>query len=183
MLRFLRWPVIALLGLMVSACATMNVSSHVERGLDFTQYHTWQWAPPDAVPESDPRLNNSFFQDHFQGAVERQFSARGFTQTSSDRDVPDLLIHYHANVSPQMNVNSADQTSGACYDEDCAVRVVENELGTMVLDVVDAQTNRLIWRAWAQNPIEGVLDNPQRFQSRINEAVTRMFARFPVSAR
>lgn len=179
MLRFLRWPVMAILGLTVSACATMNVSSHVEQGLDFTQYHTWQWAPADALPESDARLNNSFFQDHFQGAVEKQFSARRLTQTRSDGDMPDLLVHYHANVAPQMSVNNADQTSGACYDEDCAVRVIENEVGTIVLDVMDARTNRLIWRGWAQNPLEGVLDNPERFQSRINEAVTRMFARFP----
>ena len=76
---------------------------------------------------------------------------------------------------------TATRRSGACYDEDCAVRVLENEVGTVVLDVVDARTNRLIWRGWAQNSIEGLLDHPQRFQKRINEAVTRMFARFPRS--
>ena len=30
----------------------MDVSSHVERGLDIGRYHTWAWAPPDALPES-----------------------------------------------------------------------------------------------------------------------------------
>ena len=181
MLRFLRWPALAILGLAASACATMDVSSHVERGLDFTQYETWQWAPPDALPESDARMNNPFFQDNFQGAVEKQFSARGMVQTRSDGDAPDLLVHFHANISPRIDVNRVDQTSGACYDEDCAVRVLENELGTIVLDVVDAQTNRLVWRGWAQTPVEGMLERPDRFQKRINEAVTRMLARFPRS--
>lgn len=181
MLRLLRWPVMAVLGLTVSACATMNVSSHVEQGLDFTPYHTWQWAPADALPESDARLNNPFFQDNFQGAVEKQFAVRGMVQTGSDADAPDLLVHYHANISPRLDVSSGDQTIGACYDEQCTVRVLENEVGTVILDVVDAQTNRLIWRGWAQNPVEGVLDHPERFRNRINEAVTRMFARFPRS--
>jgi hypothetical protein len=181
MLRILRWPVMVVLGLTMSACATMNVSSHVERGLDIKQYHTWEWAPPDALPETDARLNNSFFQDHFQGAVEREFAARGFTQTVSEGDVPDLRVHYHANISSQMTVNEGDQTVGACYDENCKVRVFDDEVGTIVIDVVDGHTNRLIWRGWAQNPVEGVLNNPGRFQQRIQEAVTRMFARFPKS--
>jgi hypothetical protein len=179
MLRLLRWPAVAILGLTVSACATMNVSSHVERGLDFTQYHTWQWAPADALPESNPRLNNSFFQDHFQGAVERQFSARGLVQTFSDNAAPDLLVHYHANVSPQMQVVTDQAGSGACYDANCTVRVLDNEMDTIVLDVVDARTNRLIWRGWAQNATAGAIDHPTRFNTRIQQAVARMFARFP----
>jgi hypothetical protein len=179
MLRFLRWPVLAGVALAVSACATMNVSSHVEQGLDFRQYRTWAWAPPDPVPASDPRLDNAFFQDHLQGAVEREFAARGLTQTVSEGDVPDLLVHYHANITPRVSVAGADQTSGACYDGDCSVRVFDNEVGTIIIDVVDGHTNRLIWRGWAQNPVEGVIDHPEKFQTRIREAVTRMFKRFP----
>jgi len=181
MLRFLRWSVVAVFGLTASACATMNVSSHVERGQDFTQYHTWQWAPADALPERDARLDNPFFQDHFQGAVEREFHARGMTQTVSEGDVPDLLVHYHANVSERININHGDQTVGACYDENCDVRVLDNEVGTIMIDVVDGHTNRLVWRGWSQSAIGGVLNNPTRFQNSIQQAVKRMFARFPRS--
>lgn len=179
MLRFLRWSVVAVFGLTASACATMNVSSHVERGLNFSQYHTWQWAPPDALPESDARMDNAFFQDHFQGAVEREMNTRGYSQTVSEGDVPDLLVHYHANISSKINVNHGDQSVGACYDENCTVKVFDDEVGTVIIDVVDGHTNRLIWRGWAQNPVEGVLNHPDRFQARIQQAVTRMFARFP----
>jgi hypothetical protein len=179
MLRILRWPVIAVFGLTVSACATMNVSSHVERGLDFKQFQTWQWAPADALPASDARMDSPFFQDHFQGAVEREFALRGFTQTVAEGDVPDLLVHYHANIAPRIDVNHGDQSSGACYDDACNVRVFENEVGTIMIDVVDGHTNRLIWRGWAQNPVEGVLNNPEKFQARIQQAVKRMFERFP----
>lgn len=158
----------------------MNVSSHVVQGLDFTQYHSWQWAPADAVPASDARLDNPFFQDHFQGAVEREFAKRGLVQTHSDAAMPDLLVHYHANVTPSLSVNNGDQTVGACYDENCSVRVIENETGTMMLDVIDARTNRLIWRGWAQTGVEGVLDNQARLDARVQKAVKGMFARFPL---
>lgn len=178
MLQLLRLPVMVSLGFTLSACATMNVSSHVEQGLDFTQYHNWQWAPADALPATDARLDNPFFQDHFQGAVEKALSARHLNLTSIGGDAPDLLVHYHANIAPRMSI---DQSIGACYDAACSVRVLDTDVSTIVLDVVDASTNRLIWRGWAQNPVEGVLDHPQRLESRISQAVTRMFARFPRS--
>ncbi len=178
MRRFLRWPAMAVLGLTMSACATMNVSSHVEHGLDFTQYHTWRWAPADALPETNARLNSPLFQDHFQGAVERQLAARGLVQASDDA-APDLLVHYHANLSPQMQVTNDQTGSGACYDADCRVRVLESDMDTLVVDVVDAKTNRLIWRGWAQDAIVGTLENPERLENRIREAVAKMFARFP----
>lgn len=181
MLGFLRVLVLASFGVTMASCATMNVSSHVEQGLDFAQFHTWKWVQADALPATDARMDNSFFRDHFKGAVERQLAARGLVQTESDNDVADLLVHYHANIAPRLAVASGDPMSGACYDENCNVRVFENEIGTMIIDVVDGRTNRLIWRGWAQNPVAGMLDHPETFQKRIQEAVRRMFEHFPAT--
>ncbi len=41
--------------LALAGCATMNVSSHVERGVNFAQYRTFDWGPADALPTGDPR--------------------------------------------------------------------------------------------------------------------------------
>lgn len=157
----------------------MNVSSHVQRDIDFGRYRTYDWGPADALPTGDPRLDNSpFFKDHLQGAVERNLAGRGL-ELASAAGAPDLLIHYHANVQQRIDVNRVDRKYGYCYGEDCGVRVVEYEAGTLVLDVVDARTNRVVWRGWAQASLEGVIDNQERMARMINEAVTRMLERFP----
>lgn len=158
-------------------CASMSVSSHVEPGLDISPYHTFNWAPPDALPTPDPRLqNNPFYKDHIEGAVERGLAARGFTLNTQS---PDLLIHYHAVIDRRIDVNRVDQERGYCFDDNCQGRVFEYEAGTLVLDVVDAKTQRVIWRGWAQNTLEGVLDNEDRMAAQIEEGVRRMLARFP----
>jgi len=49
----------------VTACATLTVGSHVERGIDFSRYQTYEWAPPDALPAGDARLEENLeFLDH-----------------------------------------------------------------------------------------------------------------------
>jgi hypothetical protein len=158
-------------------CATMNVSSHVERGIDFAQFRTWDFGPADALPTGDPRLdNNPFFKDYLEGAVAKALEARHYARTTSG--TPDLFVHYHANISKTFDVNGVDTRNGYCYD-DCQPKVIDYELGTIVLDVVDARTNRVIWRGWAQDHIEGVIDRQEVLRKQVNESVTRMMALFP----
>ncbi len=165
--------------LVMAGCATaMTVSSHVEPGLDFSQYHTYDWGPADALPTGDPRLDKDpVFRDRVQGAVERQLAARGFALSSSG--APDLLIHYHANITERIDANRVDRTYGYCAAGDCPPGVIEYEAGTLVLDIIDARTNRLVWRGWAQNSVEDLLDDPDRMGTAITEAVTRMLQRLP----
>jgi len=174
--RLTRLAAVALMTVAPAACAPMTVSSHVEYGLDVTRYHSFEWGPADALPTGDPRLDrNPFFKDHFEGAVEKQLILRGLEHADAN---PDLLIHYHISINRRIDVNRTDTTFGYCTNGDCNTPIVEFEAGTMVLDIMDARTNRLLWRGWAQHSIGDELENQDHLARRINEAVKRMLARF-----
>lgn len=178
MFRLLRLFTVALVAAAGIGCATMMVSSHVQRDLDFSRYRTYDWGPADALPTGDPRLDrNPFFKDHMMGAVERHLAARGLELSSAG--IPDLLIHYHANVTQRIDVNRVDRQYGYCYGDDCRVRVMEYEAGTLVLDIVDTRTNRVVWRGWAQDSLGGVIENQDRMARMIDEAVAQMMKRLP----
>jgi hypothetical protein len=168
----------AIAAMAIAGCATMNVSSHVERGLDVSQYKTYDWGPADALPTGDARLDKDpFFQDHVQGAVEKAMAARAFEWATSG--TPDLRIHYHANITERIDIDRLDRERGYCTGEGCAPPTTRYEAGTLVIDVIDARTNRLVWRAWSQDTVKDMLDNQDVMARQIDEAVTRMFARFP----
>ena len=178
MSRLGRSIAVAICALAVTSCATMNVSSHVQSGVDFAQYRTYDWGPADALPTGDPRLDkNPFFQDHILGAVEKQMAVKGYERSESG--TPDLRIHYHASINQRIDVYGVDRDHGYCYDDDCKARVTDYEAGTLVLDLVDTRTNRVIWRGWAQDTVEDVLNNQDRMAKKIDEAVRRMLARLP----
>ena len=157
----------------------MRVSSHIDRARDFTQYRTFDWGTPDALPASEPRLErDAFFQDHIQGAIERNLSARGL-QRAEATAVPDVRVHFHAVVDRRLDVDRLDVTSGYCDRGDCGAGVSDYEQGTLVVDLIDVRTNRLVWRGWAQDSVEGVLDNKDRLARKIDDAVRLMFERLP----
>ena len=154
-----------------------SVSSHIQQGVDFARFQTWDFGPADTLPTGDPRLdNNPFFKDYLEGAVGKALEDRRYVRSASG--TPDLLVHYHANISKTFDVNGIDSRYGNCYDN-CEPRVIEYEQGTIVLDVVDTQTNRLVWRGWAQDSIDGVIDNQNSLRKEVTTAVARMMERFP----
>ena len=139
----------ALAALAAVGCAPMTVSSHIERSINFADYVTYGWGPPDNLPVGDPRLdNNPFFQDHLQGAIEKKMIAKGYERALTGP--PDLLLHYHASVNQKVEVYEVDTQHGYCYDN-CRPQFTDYEQGTLVIDIVDAKTSKVIWRGWAQD--------------------------------
>lgn len=166
-----------------SGCATtITAGSHVDRQQNFRQYHTYAWGPADALPTGDPRLDKDpFFKDHFEGAVERQLASRGLELISGDREEPDLLIHYHAAVNERIDVNRVDRAYGYCRSGDCPPDTVWYEAGTLLLDFVDARSQMLVWRVWAQNDVERMLHDPDAMAGIIDRAVVKMFQQYPAT--
>ena len=163
--------------IVLGGCATRLVSSHVEPSVDFENYHSYAWGPVDALPVGDPRLdNNEFFRDYFQGAIEKEMATRHVALTSTD---PDLLIHVHSSVGREVDVDAIEREYPNCQGPNCRPTIIEYEVGTLMIDMVDARSNKLIWRAWSRENFSGVIDDQQRLRQVVVHSVAEMMKRFP----
>lgn len=161
----------------LTACAaTMHIDSYADRLADFSKYRTYSFAPADRVSTGDPRLdNNPFFNDRMQGDIEKQLAAKGFEKTVSA--TADLLVHYHGSFRQQVDVNGIDREYGYCKTGDCRPSVYD--AGTLMVDFVDARTNTLVWRGWAEGSVDGVIDNQTWLEQKVDDAITRILGRLP----
>jgi hypothetical protein len=165
--------------LLVSAltvgCAGIIVKSYSEPTVELQRYRTYNWGPSDTFSTGDPRLdNNRFFDERVRMQVERGLAGRGFEKTT---DAPDLLLHYHASVNQEIDTSNIDRDYQYCDEGNCEPYVYD--AGTLVIDIVEARSKRLIWRGWAEGSIEGVIDNQDWLEKRIDDAVARILNRLP----
>ena len=161
--------------LALAACATMNVNSVTARGADIRQYRTYDWAPLDQLSTGDPRLdNNTFFIDPLRAAVEKGLAAKGLQKATAGGAA--LTIHYHASVAQRIDLSNADPIY-ALNCKGCGPSVYEE--GSLVLDFVDARTDTLVWRGWAEGSIDGVINRQALMEETIDRAVARILDEFP----
>ncbi len=172
-----RW-LLALPLLVLSACATVSVGADHDPDVRFDQYRTFGWEASDGLPVGDPRLdNNPFFDSRVRAAAELELSAKGLRLVNQS---PDLLIHYHASVQRHVDVIKGDERRGySSPDYAQSSTMVEFEEGTLLLDIADAKSKRILWRGWAQTDVGGLLDRPRELEKRISESMRRMVKPFP----
>lgn len=176
-----RLALTVLAGALLTGCSAMRVSSHIERGVDFTRYRTFDWGTPDALPAGDPRLDKDrYFEDRMEGAIEKLMAARGYGRVAPGGS-PDVRIHYHAVVDRRLDVNEADRRDGFCRPDGCTPGIVDYQQGTLIVDMIDARTNRLVWRGWAQEGIDGVLGNRDRLARRIDRSIGGLANELPAA--
>ncbi|HEX6389851.1 MAG TPA: DUF4136 domain-containing protein [Solirubrobacteraceae bacterium] len=163
------------LALLVDACAPLLVNSYLETGADMTRYRTYRWASHEGEATGDPRLdNNPFFDATTRAAVDRALAGKGLEATAG---AADLVLRFHISIKQQLDLGGTDSPYLGC--DGCSPTVYE--AGTLVVDAVEARTNRLLWRAWAEGSFDRVIDDQAALERRIEEAVARIMARYPVT--
>jgi uncharacterized protein DUF4136 len=172
-LRLARSAAVALLAITVAGCATTRVYSFLERGTDFARYRTYDWATDAPRTTGDPRLDsNPFFEERVQHAVDEQLARRGFEKTTSGTS--ELRLHYHASISQELDLAGADLRYGVNASSPYVY-----DAGTLVIDLVDNRTDKLIWRGWSEGGLDNAIDNQDFMEARIDETVRRIMDRLP----
>lgn len=173
--RHLATAVLAVL-VTVGCAGPIRVNSYIERGGDLSRYRTFDLAPVEEAPTGDPRLdNNTFFTERIRAAAARGLVSRGYARVSSSG--ADLVVHFHASVVQDIDIDALDRQRGYCQEDGC--RPFAYDAGTLVMDLVDSKTGKLVWRGWAESSFEGLVDNQLWLEERIDTAIGRIIATLP----
>ncbi len=140
---------------------------------------TFDWDAPDTLPSDDLRLEgNPIVEARVREAIERELTERGIRHSQTS---PDLLVHFHGAVRDRVEVVESDRSRGyqtSQYGD--GVDVFQYEEGTLVVDVADAETRKVIWRGWAVADVGAALDDQTALTELVNRGVDSMFSFFPV---
>ncbi len=165
-------PIGLLTAVIMSGCALKDVGSFAERGFDLSRYRTYSWAAEAAQPTGDPRLdNNQLFRTRVEADIEQGLAGRGFEKTGSD--AADLRVRYYASVSQRLEVGRDDRSCAECPAADVY------DAGTLIIDLIDARANALVWRGWAEGSIDGAVDDQRWLEDIVGQAIARILERLP----
>ena len=141
-----------------------NVSVDYDERVDFGKYETFAWR--DGTP-----VENDLSDHRITSAVENQLGIKGYWL---DEGEPDLYLVYHASAKEEVDLAGAGYR--ATWTSPATIKVERHIAGTLVLDILDANKGRLLWRGIATATID---PNPQKNQTVINKAVRKLLEGFP----
>ena len=163
------------------ACASTRVTHDYDVNADFSSYATFAWMPQPQEMRGDARIDNPLIAERVRSAIERTLTSRGYRLTSET--TPDFFVGYFLSLEQKLDVYTIDRYYGAGpYRRWGAggfeTHVNQYEEGTLVIDIVDAEAGRLVWRGSGSRRISKS-PTPQKTTERVNEVVEAILARFP----
>lgn len=176
---------ILLLSTLVWALVTRNSSAQVtidkDEKVNFSQYHTFNWAPADVRTGANPVYHSDLILRNIQDNLSNELQTKGLSP-SEDPDLK-IVVHTYTERKTQRMMNggygfpyygfSRRFYSPLMYGS--GYQNYQYTEGTMVVDMIDTHTNHLVWRGVAQ----GVLNGPRGLEREIAKGIHKMMKRYP----
>jgi hypothetical protein len=137
-MRVMAFGLLALCG-----CGSIPTTYDFDPAADFTRLKTYAWWSESRKAEQPPTEGTSpLVMERIRRAGDRQLAARGFRRVESR---PDFLVIPGTQSRQRTRVYERSVGYGYHYWGG-PVDVYQYEEGSLILDVVDAKTDRLLWR-------------------------------------
>lgn len=157
----------------LTGCPSGNVQVDYDHTVYFGNYHTFSFA--------DVKTDNPFFQQRIEDAVSHDLEARGlqFVPTGGDLEITAVgAVHdrqfYQTFYNPRFGYYWWGWPGYPGYAT--TTRTVHYQVGTLVLDMYDGHTRRLVWRGIAANSLSR---SPQENTGKLYSAINQMLKHFP----
>ncbi len=159
---------------------------------DTVKTYAWMETAETSVKDSDPLLHSRIVN-----GIEHYLTLGGLTETEGD---PDVYVTYHGSSKEELSVNTSSvgvgygypssmgyghyggyggyygSHYGGVYGGTASTTVTSYQVGTLLIDVWDAKTEKLIWRGTAANIV--VSDNPKKMSHKIDKALEKMIKKW-----
>ncbi len=174
-------PLILLLG----ACSTIYVPEvDQSANYDFNSVKTYNLVGDEHL--RNPMISD-ISRDRLDSALDNSMEQKGLSEVQEES--ADILISYFIVTKDKVKINSSYNTGyygyNNCYR--CASSVGVSHVstrdyieGTLVVDIIDNETKRSVWRSTLTKPIKDYDTGLERDQA-INTAVKNMMKDLPIS--
>ena len=183
--------------LLVVACTALDgpiveTAVEVDPAMDFSTWRTYAWYPSEESPVGNPRLDSPLTRARLERAIDRTLEERGFERIELGEAEPDFYAQVHLSTEQRLEVVELNRGygngpygrgwggtgwSGSGWGETYGF---EYEVGTLVIDFVDTETRRLVWRGHGSRRLADEVE-PEEMSERVDAAVREILATFPSS--
>ncbi len=175
----MRYWTLFLLIAAISCSPTVSVYHDYDRQFDLSSYKSYDWKMVGRTESNqNPLYDNELTSKRIKAAVDKELMAKRYQMTSES---PGLLVHYHIVIEDKsVVIREPDAHNYSPYWLGSDMNAYQYKEGTLIIDLMDAESNALIWRGWAVAILEEV--NPKDTESRLNKTIQRILEGLPASA-
>lgn len=165
------------------SCTTVKVN---RSSTNLAKYKSYAFMDPDVKAGKNPLYYNDIATQNVEAVVDNALLNKGLKKDESD---PDMLVGYHFFVEQKTRTVTDPPMYGPYlgwgrwgwrgwapgYWDWGRTRTETYKEGTLVVDMVDTRSKKLVWRGY----IENAVSNPSNITDRLPKEVDKILEKYP----
>lgn len=183
MRRKLMRSLLGVAALMLAATsAQAETNSYFAKQYSFNKTKTWDFKQQRRISQ-DPIANNPIWADEIRNDVTEDLQKRGFEHTTTGR--PDFYVAFYVGLKEKYDLTYMDYgfpgfygrrwRGGWGWPRNIDVWRLPYTDSTLIVDVIDARTNQLVWRGYDTNTID--MKSPDKRLDKAAESLVKKFVK------
>ena len=175
--NFILWVAIVLTG-----CASVNVSQDYDPDVALSRLGTWQWRHPKQPLTGDVRVDNPLLDKRIREAIATHMASRNITWAQSKAD---LQVVYYLAIEPKILSDSYYSTLGygGYYHPwyggfATETRIRQYDESRLTIDIHAGDTDELLWRGVGTYRFK-TFQTPQKAAEAVQKTVDKILRQFP----
>jgi hypothetical protein len=173
---FMNWKIptfTAAFTLMAGLCLA-DLKTDFDHSTNFGRYHTYSWLKVSA--------GDSLWSDRIKSGIDSALQAKGWQMVPSGGDAS---VSAFGSTKEQPTLNTFYDGFGGGWGwrrfggmgmGETTTTVENTPVGTLVVDIFDSQSKKLIWRGV---DTKNLSENPEKNTGKLNKTIQDMFKKFP----
>lgn len=160
-----------LICLLSAGALAQSVYVDYNHNVDFTKFKTYAWGQS----QNPNAIQSSILMQSAQQAIDSQLTAKGLQKVQESQN-PDLIVVTSSGMKQETSYNAWGTGGWRWGGGMTTVTPETSNVGTLVVDLYDANGKKMIWRGISQGTLS---KKGQKNEKEMNKAIEKMFKQYP----
>lgn len=160
-----------LICMLPAAALAQSVYVDYNHEVDFNKFKTYAWGEN----QNPNAIQSGILMQSAQQAIDSQLTAKGLQKVQESQN-PDLIVVASSGMKQQTSYNAWGTGGWRVGGGMASVTPETTNVGTLVVDLYDANGKKMIWRGISQGALS---KKGEKNEKELHKAIDKMFKQYP----
>lgn len=179
----------------ITSCSSLTLDTDYDKSIDFSSLKTYRWHAQNKYNTASQQYLkvNNLMDQRIRSTINQQLKTQGYILESTKK--VDFLVNYSVVIEDKTDIHTYNNYNGyypgfrygtgfgyyghgIAYNSGSDIQVIYYQQGTLIIDIVNPETDQLMWRGAADGRLPKSANRTEK-DKLIQQNVTKILSDFP----
>ncbi len=181
-----------LISVLISACSSLSLSTDYDNKIDFSNLKTYRWHAENDHNKASLKYLDNIIDQRIRSTIDQQLQKQHYIK--QNEGTVDFWVNYSVVLEDRVDIRTYNNYNGmspgfygyragfgyhrGAFNTGSNTQVTHFKQGTLIIDIINPETDQLMWRGFADGRLPKNSDKAER-DTLAQQYVAKILSKFP----